>query len=378
MKGKILFVDDDENILAGFSRQFGDVYDMTTAGSGKEALECAAKDTFTVIVSDFKMPAMNGVELLMAFRQLYPDTIRIMLTGQADMESIVDVINDGNIFRFLTKPCSSEQIKKNVDDAMAQYTLVASEKELLSRTLTGAIQVMADMLVLAKPIAFSRSIRIRDTVRMLLSEIHIENGWQVEIAAMLSQLGCVTIPDNILTKVYKNLPVAPEHKAMFDQHIKTSSDIIAKIPRLKKVAEIIDGQSPLLDSNGSSYGSSPIETRILKIALDFDQLLMMDKTKEEAIALMRMRKDRYDPAILDLLARKTAGQVNKRKYVQKKVAIEELTEDMVLSHDIISTSGIIIGEKRQWINKTLKIALANYAQNGEIGSDVDVLVNVIE
>jgi len=312
----------------------------------------------------------------MKFRELYPDAIRIMLTGQADMDSIVDVINEGNIFRFLTKPCPTQHLKKNIDDALAQYSLINAEKDLLTKTLTGAIQVMTDMLVLAKPQAFNRSIRIRDAVKTILSEMKVENAWQIEIAAMLSQIGCVTIPDNVLEKMYRNLPVAPEHKIMFQQHMKTSSDIISKIPRMEKVAEIIAYQDESNDTvNLIQIKNIPVGARILKIAIDYDQLLMMDKKSEEALNIMRGRTGRYDDSILELFAKKTSGIIEKKQMIRMKVKIEELNEGMKLAEDVISDTGIIIGVSNQWINKTLLITLSNYAQNSEINDAVDVFVN---
>ena len=380
MNEAILFVDDEPNILTGFKRQLGENYNLFLAESGREGLKLAQSNKFAVVVSDFKMPEMNGVEFLMKFRELYPDTIRIMLTGQADLNSIVEIINEGNIFRFLTKPCATPHLLKNIDDALMQHSLINAEKDLLTKTLTGAIQAMTEMLVLAKPQAFNRSIRIREIVKTILSGMEVENGWQVEIAAMLSQLGCVTIPGNVLEKIYRNLLVAPEHKIMFQKHIKTSSEIIAKIPRMEKIAEIIAFQDSGYDGSGVPIDEirnkkTSIEAHILRVALDYDQLQMMDKKKDEAIDIMRGRKGRYDESILNVLVKKTIDDDSRKRYYQKKIKISELTDDMILACDVINKTGIIIGEQKQRINKTLLLALANYAQNNEISEMVDVIVS---
>ncbi len=380
MDNKILFVDDEAQILTAIKRNFDSIYDIETATSGNEGLELALRNRFSVVISDFKMPGMNGVEFLMKFRELYPDTVRIMLTGQADMDSIVEVINEGNIYRFLTKPCSSEHLKINIDDAIQRYSFINLEKDLLTRTLTGAIQVMTEMLTLARPQAFSRSIRLKEIVKTIASNMAIENAWQAEVAAMLSQIGCITIPGNILEKIYRNLPVPPEHKSMYQKHMKISSEIISRIPRLENIAKLVAIQQESFESGGFSGNNtidkdSPIEAMILKAAIDYDQLLMMDKKEDEAIAIMRDRKGKYDPKIIDALSGTINSRDTRKRLVKRKVHVTDVADDMILAENVVTFSGIILGEKRQRINKTLSLALHNYWLNREIGDNIEVLTD---
>ncbi len=122
MNEKILFVDDDRSILAANRRLLRGEYVVITANSGKEGLtKIKDNGSIAVIVSDFRMPEMNGVQFLSAAKQITPDTVRILLTGQADMQATIDAINEGNIFRFLRKPCENQTLRKTLQTAIEQY-----------------------------------------------------------------------------------------------------------------------------------------------------------------------------------------------------------------------------------------------------------------
>jgi len=134
MNKKILFVDDEINVLHGYRRNLRSLFDVHIANSGSEALKIIAEQgDFAVIISDYRMPEMDGIELLHKVKEISPDTIRIILTGFADMQIAIEAINEGNIFRFLTKPLptdkGSSQQKKNSPESFKKPT-TQSEKTL--------------------------------------------------------------------------------------------------------------------------------------------------------------------------------------------------------------------------------------------------------
>ena len=143
---KILCVDDESNVLDGLRRILFEDYDVEAVTSGAEALELMQDEEFACIISDMRMPEMNGAEFLSKARQIAPDTTRMLLTGQSDMESAISAINDGNIFRFLMKPCPEEKLLGHMSEAIRLYELTKAEKDLLENTLKGAITVLTDML----------------------------------------------------------------------------------------------------------------------------------------------------------------------------------------------------------------------------------------
>ena len=158
MAEKILLVDDDSLILEGYRRSLSREFLMETALGAEQALKLATDNgPFAVVVSDMRMPGMDGVQLLSRIKSMSPDTIRVMLTGNAEIETAISAINEGSIFRFLTKPCSKEMMAKTLTAAMVQYRLVTAEKQLLEQTLTSSVQVLTEVLSLVNPAAFSRA-----------------------------------------------------------------------------------------------------------------------------------------------------------------------------------------------------------------------------
>ena len=144
MSEKILFVDDDANLLASAERNLRRRFQLETALGAEAALaKMAERGPYAVICSDRQMTGMDGIQFLSIVKQRAPDTVRLMLTGNADLESAIRVVNEGGIFTFLTKPCPQETLSAALDNALAQYRLIQSEKELLNKTLSGSIKLLS-------------------------------------------------------------------------------------------------------------------------------------------------------------------------------------------------------------------------------------------
>ncbi len=380
--GKILFVDDEKNILESYRRTFYSKYNFMMADSGQGALEIInnnSNEPFQVIVTDYKMPKMNGVELLEKVRAVSPDTVQIMLTGQADMEAIIHLINKGRIFRFLTKPCPPDDMASNIDDAIRQYELVTAERELLGKTLGGSIKVLTDLLSLAKPQAFNKTQRIRNLARSIYTVVLLDNKWQIEIAATLSQIGCVTIPDDILKKVYKGLILSEGESVIFLSHPSIGADMIKNIPRLEKVSEIIRYQEKHYDGSGFpsddlKEDNIPAGSRILKIALDFDKAVNGGVESEKALLDMGKKTGYYDPAFLEI-AEKKFLQIDgpKKSFVNREIPIDDIEEGMYLAEDLVSASGVIIGNRNQKLTQALIVTIKNYSRNYLLRDTIKVI-----
>lgn len=131
MNKRILFVDDENNVLQGYRRSLRNYFDVSIANSGKLGLELIQnEEPFAVVISDFRMPEMDGIEFLHNVKQHSPDTVRIILTGFADLQLAIDAINEGNIFRFLTKPIQNDKLVGSINEAVELHRLVTTEKEL--------------------------------------------------------------------------------------------------------------------------------------------------------------------------------------------------------------------------------------------------------
>jgi response regulator RpfG family c-di-GMP phosphodiesterase len=360
MNPRILFVDDETNILAGYKRLLKQNYDITTAESGNEGLE-RIKDSgeFTVIVSDYKMPGMDGVKFLTLARQAAPDAIRIMLTGFADVQAAINAVNEGNIFRFLTKPCPMDTLTNVLTDAIAQYNLVMAERELLNNTLKGSIKLLIDILSAVNPIAFSKALRLNNLVTKIANRLKITDFWEIEIAALLSQIGCVTIPSSILERKYSDKPLTTEELGLYNSHSMKGRLFIKNIPRLENIANAIALQYECynLDENNLRAKQLPLISRILKVANDYD--MYIESGKSSAQALFQMHKDNrwYDPQILDALDSELAGI--EKDYILKTLSIKDIEEGMVLAESIYDKNKIPLITKGNLITSVLISKLAN-------------------
>src|SRR6201997_3840684 len=219
MPEQILLVDDDRDILDGYRRTLRGEFLIDVAQSGQEALGLIdTKGPYAVVISDIRLPGMDGIELLRRVKSAAPETVRVMLTGNAETETAIEAINEGNIFRFLIKPCSKEMMAKTITAALMQYRLIVAEKQLLEQTLSGCLQVLSEVLSLVNPAAFSRADRARRYIHHVVTAMRLGNPWQYEAAAMLSQLGCVTLAPEIVEAVYRGETLSPDEQTQYEAH----------------------------------------------------------------------------------------------------------------------------------------------------------------
>jgi response regulator RpfG family c-di-GMP phosphodiesterase len=279
MTERILCVDDDANILLGYQRALRKRFQIEVALGGEEGLAAIREQgPYAVVVADMRMPGMNGVELLTQARQVAPDTVRMMLTGNSDQQTALEAVNEGHIFRFMTKPCAPENFAKALDAGLVQHRLIVAERELLSKTLSGAVKMLTDVLSLASPTAFGRASRVRGVARKMAQFLGETEVWMIEIAAMLSQVGCVAIADEVLARHYCGEDLSRSEKEAIAVHPLVGRDLLRSIPRLEGVAEIIGYQEKRFDGEGMPLDDCrgkaiPLGSRILKVALDFDALV---------------------------------------------------------------------------------------------------------
>lgn len=377
---KILMVDDEANILDSFRRELRGKVDLQTALGGEEALETLdSKGPYAVVVSDFKMPGMNGIELLAQVKTKAPDTVRMMLTGYADLDSTIQAINQGNIFRFLTKPCDSETLMRALVDGIRQYRLIRAEKDLLDQTLRGSVKVLCDLLALLKPGALGRANRIARYVNDLAMYFGVDHNWELETAALLSQIGCITLPDGIIRKVSRGVPLELQERRVFLQHPQTGAEMVANIPRMEEVARIIAYQEKNFDGSGTPEDdvredAIPLGARIIKVLFDFDTLVSAGESKGRALEKMKKRTGLYDPAMLTAFDMVLGVEA---KYDVKELSVIELEEGMILAEDIVQYSS----EKRllsqgQQLSDTLIKSIRSYHRIMAVKEPIRVMVSI--
>jgi response regulator RpfG family c-di-GMP phosphodiesterase len=370
MNNKILCVDDDANILAGFQRNLRKQFSLDIAVGPKEGLASLdASGPYAVVVADMQMPGMNGVEFLIAVEQKAPDTVRIMLTGNADQKTAADAVNQGHVFRFLNKPCPPESLAQALTAGLKQYRLITAERELLEKTLHGSIKVLIDVLSVLDPQAFGRSQRIREHMRVFAKSQKSGETWELELAAMLSQVGCVTIPSAVLDKVRGKQGLSAAEKDMLARVPQIAADLLANIPRLENVSRIVLYQMKNFDGSGFPVDSVageeiPLGSRLLRVLND---LVLFESNKlplVKAFEKMQHTSGRYDPKVLQAMA--AAFDVCVSPKIHEAASQSVTWKDLRVGHrllsDVQTSDGLLIFPSGTEVSQAVMGKLRNFAE----------------
>jgi response regulator RpfG family c-di-GMP phosphodiesterase len=381
----ILLVDDEIKILYSLSRTLGeqDFDEIKIAQSGQEALVIIRSTPgLALIVSDYHMPGLNGIELLAKVRESSPDITRILLTGAADLEMALEAVNKGNIFRFLLKPCPTETLTAAIKDGLRQYELITAERELLSKTLSGSIKVMIDILSMLSPGIFSQASRLRNLAHDLAVGLHLEDqAWEIELAALLSQIGAVTIPRDTLQRWQNGELLTESETKMIGSIPRIGKLLIKNIPRLENIAESVGYQNCNYSGptafDAPTAESIPLMARILKVIIDFDRLIEKSYNPSIAFQTMLIHQSEYDPNILAAFRLKIPSvdsqyshKISDARKGEKEISIEAIRLGMVLSRDVIDQNGILIVSKDTVITDVLMYKLINYFHSHAISEPI--------
>lgn len=373
MNEKILFVDDETAALEGYRRALQGEFQLDTAVSGEVAMvKIGENGAYAVVVADLCMSGMNGLQLLSRIREISPQTVRVVLTGHADIESALAAVNEDAAFRFLTKPCDTSILKKTLTTCLLQYRLVTAENELLENTLMGSIKVLTDVLSLANPAAFGRSLRINRYVKHMVRALQLEAPWRYEAAAMLSQLGCITLEPEVLEAAYCGKQLTAEDQASFDLHPAVGRNLLANIPRLEGIAWIVGQQFGAACADNDIPESIKTGAVILRIALAFDKLKMQGYSVLGTIAQLRANL-KCENADRVLHALETLPPTPSEMGTQQ-LEICRLEPGMVLNEEVRSNAGLLLAGKGQEVTYPLVVRLRNFHRRRAIKDKVTVLV----
>ena len=341
---RILCVDDEPQILEGIALHLRRRYDLLTATSGAAGLEILERGGgFAVVVSDMRMPSMGGASFLHQARERAPDAVRMLLTGQTDMESAISAVNEGQIFRFLTKPCPPPLFAQAIQAAVAQHQLVTAEKVLLEQTLHGSIRALTDALALANPVAFSRANQLKKRVSGLASQLRIGSTWQVEVAAMLSHLGTLAVPAETLEKAQTGQALSESEQAMVARIPAVTEQLIAHIPRLETVREILtDSTRPPSNRVASESARVHVQlsAQILRVAAAFDALEGHGQPAARALEILRGRSGQYDPSVLSALGDLLGAAPSRHEL--REIGLAQVRVGMVFAEDVRLSGGALL------------------------------------
>lgn len=303
-RAQVLCVDDEARVVEGLALHLRREYEVHTALSGEEGLKKLSeiRDP-AVVISDMRMPGMDGATFLKRVMQSHPDVTRILLTGEPGRDAAVSAVNEGQIYRFLTKPCTPDNLKVAVESAVVQHRLLCAEREILRETLIGCIEALIDVLAITNPVAFGRARRITRLCIQFGEIMGCTGYWQLEAAAMLSQIGYLSLPVEVVEKMYYGEELTAEEKVLASGVPQVANKLLGHIPRLEPVLQILaaisyaDEQLRRLGEGTIGLGAS-----ILSLVLDYDTLVTQGHTNDTALQAIRGKKTRYDVTMLEKFA----------------------------------------------------------------------------
>lgn len=334
---RVLCVDDEVEVLEGFKQNLRRSFNIHLTTDPMQALEKLKEKKFSVILSDMRMPQMNGAEFLERSRKISPDATRILLTGQCDMASAIAAVNEGQVFRFLNKPCAPKDLKAVLDLAIKQNQLITAEKELLQKTLKGSVKMLTDALAITSPLAFSCAKRIHKRVSQVAAALNLQDTWDLEIASLLSQLGAISLNDATLKKMYYGNDLTKEELLSIQKVDGLTKRLLDNIPRLDKVVKILD------EVQGSTQGKilePSVGAQILYFALQLDKLETRGVETDLAInsvcdSSVKCQQDMVEAFV------KLFSSTGTRDVI-KELSLSEVKEGMILAQDLFTTSGALL------------------------------------
>ena len=333
MKEKILFVDDEPNLLHGIRLSLRKQFTVDIASGPLEGLnKCKNDGPYAVVVSDLKMPGADGIAFLEQIKKIAGDSVRMLLTGHGDLDSAVEAVNRGQIFRFMNKPCPKETLIANLDAGVAQYRLIMAEKEVLRGTLRGTIRVLANILSLVQPEAFGRGERVRPHLMALARALHLDNLWQYELAALLSQIGWVSVANMVTGCRERRAKLSPEETAAIARHPEAAAWLLSDIPRMEDIIGMIRWQQEKYQPESQV----PLGAFMLKLCLDFDDLRQEGRDAREAIVCLKERAYLYHPQVLEVFVSLVDSST---KQTVRSVKLEDVQEGWIFAENLSIKGG---------------------------------------
>jgi response regulator RpfG family c-di-GMP phosphodiesterase len=353
----ILCVDDEPRIVDSLAVQLRREYQVLGANGGNGALQILKeKGAPAVIVSDMRMPGMDGATLLKHVKQLYPETTRILLTGEPGRDAAIAAVNEGQIFRFLTKPCPPDQLRAAIEAGVAHHRLMVAEKVLLQETLIGCIKALVDILAMTNPAAFGRATRVTRLATGLATSLGKANFWQLEAAAMLSEIGYVSLPIDLVEKLYYGKRLTPDERALADGAPLVAQKLLGHIPRLEPVMEIL--AACRVTKTEPADGLIKDGAAILSLVLEYDAQIVQGHSAEVALAAVRAHPGRFAHDLLENL--ESIVGLKEGALEVKEVPVGRLTPGMVFMDDLRTQVGTLLLPKGVEVTETFLERARNF------------------
>jgi CheY-like chemotaxis protein len=362
---RALLVDDDPSMVTFYQFSLKDEsFDVVALSEPRRAIELfEAGERFPVVVADLDMPGIDGLELVRWIKRRSPETVCMILTGNADVDSAISALNEGHLFRFMTKPCTTSALSSNIEAAIEQHWLMTAERDVLERTLGGSVAILSEILALLNPPAFSSATRIKRYVSHIASRLDLSDRWQLEVAALLCRLGCIVVPAHVLDKALAGDPLTASEQELLASHPAVGAELLAKIPRLQNVAAIIEGQNrPVPDPpRQEPRDADPVAlgSQVLRAALELDRWILLGYGRSAAIGELRRGGKIWTVVLSALEDVEVDVQPGDRI---RKIGVASLRPGMILEEDVRARNGVLLVARGQEVTITVAKRLQGFAQ----------------
>lgn len=358
-RNHVLCVDDEARVIEGLVLHLRRDFVVHTALSGEEGLRKLTEvGGVAVVISDMRMPGMDGATFLKRVMRLHPETSRILLTGETGQDAAALAVNEGHILRFLTKPCPPQELKTAVEAGVMQHRLVTAERLMLQETLIGCINALIDVLAITNPVAFGRASRIKRTAMQFAKSLGCTGFWQLEAAAMLSQLGYIALPVELVEKLYYGDRLSAEEQVLTEAVPDVVAKLLGHIPRLEPVLEILtalnatDEQLSLLGEGTIGLGS-----RVLALVLEYDALATQGHSSDVAMKTLRGKRERYGDKLIDKFSAMLGASTGEAEL--REIQLKLVEPGMILQQDVRTHLGTLLIAKGFEISETFLGRLRN-------------------
>lgn len=418
MENTVLFVDDEKNILNSLVRLFRrEGYNILTADSGREGLDILKSAKVAVLVSDHRMPGMDGAEFLARAKEVSPSSIRFMLTGYADITAVVSAINKGEVYRYITKPWNDDELKLVIREAVERHNLLEENSRLndvarrqnaelveLNRRLEARVEeksgkikenffafvrIFADILELFDPHIGGHSKRVARMARGLALSMRLDEADAdlIETAGLLQNIGLIGIPKDIIEKDEDEL--IESEKALLRHNPALAQDLLSSIDMLRQAGVIIRGHMERYDGEGYpdrlKKEEIHIGARIISVCKRYDDLRSGKKKRQlsEIIGIVKNESgSRFDPVIveafLDFIRDWKEGDMEFTVHPADIMSLyddmnaSEIRTGMVLAKDIVTNSGKLLVTKGTVLTRALVEKVLNFNNIDPISGGVHV------
>jgi len=342
---RVLFVDDEPAVLEAVALNLRRNYDVVTATSAAAGLEhLEAESDFAVVVSDMRMPKMDGATFLALARETAPDVVRMLLTGHSDLDATIKAVNHGQLFRFLTKPCPKETLLNAIEAAVTQHRLITGERVLLEQTLNGSVRMLFEILSITSPAAFGRANQVKIRVLQLARLLGVLDVWQLEIAALASQLGYIVVPHDVCEKLEHKHALSEDEQRMVARAPAITEQLLANIPRLESVRAMLAlhvAPPPRKLNAEPAIQRIELGAHLLRMAIDIEAIEATRTDRSTSpVSMLLAHAELYDPEVLDAVEQ--LYRERPARVVVKAIHAPELATGMVLAEDVRLLNGALL------------------------------------